>query len=179
MSNHPIAASGPREPAIRPKPIPKAIRRAVELMVWGEADDIDGKPLDLVAAAKAANVQGFILRRYLDRPAVIAYLRAQRRACLAAVSAGNPMVLADIRNNAENQMARVAAARAIEGIEDNEGGRAAATDTPGIVIRIINSIAAPTGQPMVDVTPAPATRIEPPEPPDEPPLAPAGFRWPR
>ena len=79
MDHPPLVSSAPREPQKRPKPIPVKVKTAIRLMVRGHDDDPDTKPLGLVDAAKAAGTTAYVLRRYFDRPAVIAFLRAERR----------------------------------------------------------------------------------------------------
>jgi hypothetical protein len=96
-TNYPLASAGAREPDKRPRPIPKAIKAALTLMVHG-VDDIDGKPMDLVEAARPAGVQAPLLRRYLTRPAVIAFLRAERKVFRESILAGTEHALRRVRD---------------------------------------------------------------------------------
>ena len=50
-TNPPLTASGSRD-LKRPRPIPRTVRDAIVLMVYGKLDDADCKPLDFVEAAK-------------------------------------------------------------------------------------------------------------------------------
>jgi hypothetical protein len=150
--NIPVASSGPREPVKRPRPIPKPVRAAIAMMVCG-GDAIDGAPMDLVAAAKSVGMRPDTLRRYLGRPQVIAFLRAERKAFREAVCAGNEAALQRVRDGDKhnNAMARVAAVRALEGLSesDTSSGPGRMQQGPGIVI-ILNpgGLASPTPQPM-------------------------------
>jgi hypothetical protein len=158
MPDHPpIASSAPREPNRRPQPIPAKVRAAVRAMVWGADDDPDAKPLNLVDAAKAAGIAGYVLRRYLDRPGVIAFLRSERRVFREAICAGNEGALRTIRDGAANTMSRVAAIRQLEQMEAEEDARP--TGNPaGLTIRIV-AAGAPEPPPVVDVTPEPAATL--------------------
>ena len=70
----------PRQPdRQKPRPIPADVRRVIRLMTWGDDTNPDALPLDMIAACAAANVAAYRMRRYLTRPAVIAYLRAEAR----------------------------------------------------------------------------------------------------
>lgn len=106
-------------------------------MVRGHDSDSDTKPLNLVDAAKAAGVAAWVLRKYFDRPTVIALLRSERRAFTASLIAANPAALRDIRDGAANTMARVAAIRELEALDAVDTGRTGARETPGIVISIV------------------------------------------
>src|SRR5258708_34023877 len=150
--NYPLAASGPREPVKRPKPIPKVVKEACLLMVYGDPDDEDGAPVDFISAAKAVSMRPDTLRRYLSRPAVIAFLRAERRVFRASVLAGTELALKSVRDGDghSNPMARVAAARALEQLGDDVSGQSGtASASPHITIRILSAQAS-----VVDITPS-------------------------
>jgi hypothetical protein len=146
-TNPALAASGQRDPA-KPRPIPTKIRAALELMVFGKPDDEDCTPLGFIEAAKECGIAPDIMRRWLDRAQVRAYLLGQRRAFRAAICAGNEGALADIRDKAANSMARVAAIRTLEQMDEEGGGRQPAQQSPGVTIRIIQRALPP----IVDVT---------------------------
>jgi hypothetical protein len=153
-ANYPIATAGSREPDKRPRPIPKVVREAILLMIYGDPEDEDGLPIDFISAAKAVGMQPQTLRRYLHRPQVIALLRAERRAFREAVLAGNELALQRVRDGDQhsNPMARVAAARALEQLGDVDHDRPVGTSsTPGVTIRLIAQAAPPA--PMIDVSP--------------------------
>jgi hypothetical protein len=93
-------------------------------MVCGRPEDPGGKPLDFIEAGKLAGIKPDVARRYLDRPDVIALLRAERRAFREAVCAGNESGLRKVRDTSENGMAVIGAVRALEQIgEDDEQHR--------------------------------------------------------
>jgi hypothetical protein len=142
-SNPPLTASGPRE-LKRPRPIPKAVRAAVALMVYGKLDDPDCKPLGFIEAAKLAEIAPDHMRRYLDRAEVRALLRSERRVFRDAICAGNEGALKRIRDTSANGMSVVASVRALEQIDVEAAARPSGnTPSPGIVIRIITPAAAP------------------------------------
>jgi hypothetical protein len=116
--NPPLAAAGSREPEKRPRPIPKAVRQAVILMVYGRHDDPEYKPLDFIEAAKLAGIKPDVMRRYLDRPSVRSLLRAERRTFRETICAGNEGALKRIRDNAGNGMAVIASVRALEQLDN-------------------------------------------------------------
>jgi hypothetical protein len=153
----PIRSSSPREPDRRPRPIPPKIKAVVHNLIWGRDDDPDALPMDLIAACIAAGVAPFVARRYLDRPGVIAHLRAELRKRRAIDCCGNPAALRRVRDTSQNAMAVVAAVRAMDGLQAEDAGRADGV-TPGVTIRIVNVAPQPT--PSIDVTP----NAEPSEP---------------
>ena len=105
-------------------------------MVWGNDANPDALPLDLIAACAAAGVKPYRMRRYLDRPAVIAHLRAEHRKFREVVCCGNAAALQKVRDTSENGMAIVASVRALDGMQTEEAGHADAP-TPGISIRLV------------------------------------------
>jgi hypothetical protein len=152
-TNYPLASAGPREPTVRPRPIPKVVREACLLMIYGDPDDEDGTPIDFIGAAKQVGMRPDTLRKYLTRPQVIGFLRSERRAFREAVCAGNELALQRVRDgdSHSNPMARVQAVRALEQLGDEAlGGVGTGRDHAGITIRILS----PTPQPpTIDVTP--------------------------
>ena len=74
----PLASSNPRDREKR-RPVPKPVRDAIVLMVYGRPDDPDGRPVDYIEAGKAAGIKPDIMRRWLDKPAVRALLHSERR----------------------------------------------------------------------------------------------------
>src|SRR5690348_11586368 len=130
-TNPPLTASGPRE-LKRPRPIPRNVRDAIALMVFGRLDDPDCRPLDFIEAAKTAGIKPDVMRRYLDRGEVRALLHAERRAFRDAICAGNEGALARVRDTAANSMARVAAVRALEQLDADDTAHTSPTaDKPG------------------------------------------------
>jgi hypothetical protein len=135
MPDHPpLVSSAPREPAKRPRPVPAAVKAAIRLMVYGRDD---GVPLNLLDAARAVQLKPWTLRRYFDRPAVISLLRAERRAFIATLIAGNPAALARIRDTAANTMSQVRAVDLLEAMGDETGhNRGIAAQSPHLTIVI-------------------------------------------
>jgi hypothetical protein len=156
----PFASSAPRQPdRQKPRPIPADVKRVIHLMTWGADDaDPDALPLDLIAACAAAGVKPYRMRRYLDRPSVIAHLRAEHRKFREVVCCGNTAALRKVRNTSENGMAIVAAVRALDGSQAEDVGRADAP-TAGVTIRIVTAAPAP-----IDITPRPSRIIDADEP---------------
>ena len=101
----PFASSAPRQPdRQKPRPIPADVKAVIHLMVWADDANPDALPLDLIAACAAAGVKPYRMRRYLDRPAVIAHLRAEHRKFREVVCSGNAAALRKVRNTSENGM---------------------------------------------------------------------------
>lgn len=150
----PLVASGSRDVARKPRPVPKPVRDAILLMVYGRPDDPDGAPVDFIEAGKAYNVKPDQMRRWLDRPNVRALLRAERRAYREAICAGNEGALRRVRDTSENGMSVVHSIRLLETLAD-EAARAAEPGRrePGIVI-VIESPAPRDAPVTIDVTPA-------------------------
>jgi hypothetical protein len=138
----PAASSGPREPVKRPKPVPKIVKDACLLMVYGDPDDEAGEPIDFITAAKAVGMRPDTLRRYLARPQVIAFLRAERRAFREAICSGNELALRRVRDKSPNGMATIGAVRALEQLsEEAAPGRPGQhPQAPGLWI-VINTTA--------------------------------------
>jgi hypothetical protein len=148
----PFASSAPRQPdRQRLRPIPADVKAVIHLMVWGDDANPDALPLDLIAACAVACVQPYRMRRYLDRPAVIAHLRAEHRKFREVVCCGNAAALRKVRNESPNGLAVVASVRALAGMQAEEAARADAP-SPGVTIRIIST---PQPAPIVDITPRP------------------------
>ena len=143
-----IAAAGPRDPVKRPRPIPKAVRAAILLMVYGKPDDPDCGPVDFVAAAKLVDLKPFVLRRYFDRGAVRALLLSERRAFRAMICSGNEAALKDIRDKSANFTARIGAIRTLEELADSDASHSRNSPTPGVTINILP---APPSRELVDV----------------------------
>jgi hypothetical protein len=141
-ANPPLTAAGPREPK-RTRSIPRNVRAALDLMVYGRPDDEDAKPVDFIEAAKDCDIRPDIMRRWLDRAQVRAYLLASRRTFRAAICSANEGALQTIRDTAANSMARVAAIRTLEALDEEASTRPPGTATPGVIIRIVHQVSAP------------------------------------
>jgi hypothetical protein len=162
--NPPLRASGPRE-LKRPRPIPRTVRDAIVLMVYGKLDDPDCKPLDFIEAAKLAGIKPDVMRRYLDRAEVRILLRNERRAFRDAICAGNEGALRRVRDKSANGMATVAAVRALEQIDEVDATRPAVIHQPGITIRLVNVVAGTNDAPTVINAPAIESKLTVPEDP--------------
>jgi len=140
----PVAASGAREPQRAARRIPSKVRACVVAMVN------DG--LDLVAASQLHGMRPATLRTWLHRPEIAALVREERRVYRLAISCATERALVDVRDNAENSMARVSAAKAIVEIDRDEYARPAADwVSPGITLKFV-TYQAPQPAP-IDITP--------------------------
>jgi hypothetical protein len=145
----PFASSAPRQPdRQQARPIPADVKAVVHLMVWGDDANPDALPLDLIAACAAAGVKPYRMRRYLDRPSVIAHLRAEHRKFREVTCCGNTAALRRVRDTSPNGMAIVASCRALDGQQSEDTGRVSGP-SPGIVLNIH-----PPTPAIVDITPA-------------------------
>jgi hypothetical protein len=142
MFGTPVAASR-REPT-RAVRLPEGVRLAIIEMVETGAD--------FISAAKSNGLQPQTMRRWLSRTECISFLRRERARFRATVCAQNEAILAQIRDDSDNQMARVHAIKTLEQL-DEEGSMRRSTDlpTPGVTIRIVN--VAPQPPPIIDITP--------------------------
>ena len=135
----PIRASD-REPK-RVQPIPRAVRAAVLAMIYGDpaAGDDDVAPLSFVQAAKIAQIQPYVLRRWLDKPAIIQLIRSERAIFRRALCAGNELALANIRDRGQNDAARVRSVLALEAIDGAAAIQSRGMhERPGITINIVH-----------------------------------------
>jgi hypothetical protein len=105
--------------------------------------------LDFVAASRLHDVRPATMRMWLHRPEIAALVRAERKAYRLAISCGTERALVEVRDNREgNQMARVAAAKAICEIDRDEYARPAADRvSPGITLKFV-TYAAPAQAPQ-------------------------------
>ncbi len=159
----PLVASGSREMK-RPRSVPKLVREAIKLMVFGLPDDPDGKPIDFVTAGRRVGLKSFVLRRYFDRAEVRSLLRSERRAFRKMINSGNELALRRVRDTSENGMAVIGAVR---GLEDLDAADVVQTrnqgQTPGVVIVITapreNTLPEPV--PVAAIEHAPPADAEP------------------
>jgi hypothetical protein len=153
-ANPPLVASGAREPdKQRPRPIPRAIRDMIALMVYGQVDDPDCRALDFIEAARQCGIKPDIARKWLDRSEVRKLLLAERRVFRDAVCAGNEGALKRVRDKSENGMAVIGAVRTLENLaEETVHGARGSVTTPGLVIQIVQA-PAPREPFTIDVKP--------------------------
>jgi hypothetical protein len=92
---------------------------------------------EFVAAGKLAGISPDHARRWLDKPAVRALLRAERRTYREALCAGNEHALRKVRDQSENAMAVCAAVRTLENIAvEAEARSPSQQERPGLVVII-------------------------------------------
>jgi hypothetical protein len=134
-------------PAVRPpravvdrerrKTLPPAVKDAIRLMIWGNPEDPDAGPLEFDAAAKVAKIKPYLLRRKLDTPAARAFIRAERALFRSVICMRNEHVLAEVRDRSPNSMARVAAVKTLENLEEEHHGTSRGIPTmPGLCVII-------------------------------------------
>jgi hypothetical protein len=144
----PFAASPRREPD-RARRIPESVKAACLMMIE--------EGLDFIAAAKANGLKPDSMRRYLNAPQVVAFIRKERARFRASVCSANEYVLQEIRDNGENTMARVRAVQVLEQLDEVSTMRRTGEQvSPGICIVIHQR--PQSESPTVDVTaPRPTT----------------------
>jgi hypothetical protein len=158
-TNPPLTASGSRE-LKRLRPIPRPVRTAITLMVYGKIEDPDCAPLDFITAAKLSGIKPDVMRRWLDRAEVRALLRSERRAFREAICAGNEAALQRVRDKSANGMVTVAAVRALEQIDEAEPHRRGPQESPHVTIRIVQ-VAAPAAASITTIEAKPVLEVEP------------------
>jgi hypothetical protein len=135
MLNTALALPNQQPQRIRDKEIRGKMRVALNAMVW--------EGLLINEAAIRAGLTTTAIRYALQRPHVLEYLRRERQVLRASVCSRNELVLAEVRDNSENSMARIAAVKALEQIDNAEMpsllGRSARS--PGVIIVIGNQSA--------------------------------------
>jgi hypothetical protein len=129
------------------------LRRAIQSMVWEAARRSD--------AALAAGMTDHSLRAALKKPHVMGALLHEMQVLRSSERPRNISALVQVRDNSENDMARVSAAKTLEALSEESTDRARGTVTlPGLIIEIHNPSPADRAQDrLVDVTP-PARQIE-------------------
>lgn len=126
----------------RPFQVTGKLKVAIEAMVW--------LALPRAQAAEHAGLTEHGLYKALRKPPVRAAYLAELEVLRTSERARNIHTLAEVRDQTDNQMARVQAVKALEQMDEQDvsRGRSTATNHPGLVI-VINS-----GQP--GATPEPA-----------------------
>ncbi|MFY9771030.1 MAG: hypothetical protein WAK67_22915 [Xanthobacteraceae bacterium] len=156
-TSQPVRASGSLEMR-RPKPIPGKVKEACLAMIYGRPDDAEAGPLDFVQAAKVAGIRPNILRKWLHKPTVVAFIRRERSAFRTAICAANEFALRKVRDESANGMSVVASVRALQDLDETEVAHSRGTQqTPGIVIVISppRENIAPEPVTVIDATPLP------------------------
>jgi hypothetical protein len=139
--------------------IRKRLKYALDAMIWGGPD---GQLVDYVAAAKLANISTRIMRKNLERPHVLRYLRTQREVFRASLSSKSLWHLDQISSQRVNMNAAFAACRAVLG-QDEQSRLPTADSSPYVTIKILN-VAAPT--PPVTIEAKPVAELETDDPHD-------------
>jgi hypothetical protein len=113
------------------------LKAAIDRMVWFG----DRRAL----AADAAGMKDHSLRQALRKPHVKAAYRAELAALRESERARNTHAQVDVRDNSDNAMARVAAAKELErsATEQSPFAGQGIQTQPGMVVVIVNSPAAP------------------------------------
>jgi hypothetical protein len=142
-----------------PRKVTGRLRAALIEMVW--------KGSRRAEAAEAASMTDHSLREALRKPHVKAFYLGELGTLRESTRAKNFHRLDDIAETSSNDMARVAAVKAMEAISDEQQTRGSASATPGVTIRIVNQVAAPQAT-VVDVTPLRTIEHEPEPAEDDP-----------
>jgi hypothetical protein len=105
------------------------LKAALDAMVW------DGLKRDDAAAKAGLSIHG--LREALRRPHVRHHYLAQLEVLRTSARARNIHVLEEIRDDSGNAMARVQAVKALEQLDNEQQGSAAARTSPGFAIVVV------------------------------------------
>ena len=130
-------ADRPKQIDTRVNRIQGRLKAALDKMVWDA--------MDYATAAQAVHFTTAAMRKALQRPHVLAYIRNEREVLRASLSPSNIHRLREIRD-AANNMPAVNAIKVLELIGD-EQPNSNKTTSPGVTIRILNQtavVAAPT-----------------------------------
>jgi hypothetical protein len=148
----PFAATGPRSPTKRPRGIPQAVQAAGLLMIH--------EKVDFVTAARANGLQPDTMRRWLNRPELVSFLRRESAAFCQAICAGNLHALRAIRDEpGGNAVAKVNSVKLLEDLNERASMRRSGdTPGPGITIRVLNVVQ--DAKQAIDVTPAKVPLID-------------------
>lgn len=138
----PPSAERVRAPATRDEPKRKEIggklKRALDRMVFGDPDT--GEPCEWDEAARSEGFNIRAMRKALERPHVLRYLREQKQVFRQSVSASNILHARRIRNQRDNQMASLGAIKLLEQMDERAPAHSGAQKnvTPGVVV-VINA----------------------------------------
>jgi hypothetical protein len=115
---------------VKPSDISRKVRDAIDAMIW--------RGIKFDEAAREVGMSVRNMRLALERPAVLSYLRRQKQVMRESASGANVLALTEVRDQRDNQMARVQAVKALEQLADVEQARGGAQQAmPGLVIRIV------------------------------------------
>lgn len=114
--------------------VPAKIRAAVELLL-----ELAGPPDYAKLAKQVGYCSAAELRRWLNKPQSIRYLRNRKQERLEAINAANPEALRRVRDESGNSMAKVQAVRALESMGEqmeHQAGAPSGQVAAGFVILI-------------------------------------------
>lgn len=117
-----------KEPAKRKQLGPK-LRKVISLMVH------EGMEMD--KAARAANTSTRAIRKALERPHVLAYVKRTKEVFRASISSQNIFHAAKIRNKSGNAMAKLGAIKLLEGMSDEPNVTGTRSQAPGVVVVVV------------------------------------------
>lgn len=152
MSDTSLATFDPS--TVAPSDLPTAhrvtgkVRTALDAMIWGA--------LPRREAAAKAGISEHGLYKALRKPPVRAYYLAGLDVLRTSERARNIHTLAEVRDQTSNQMARVAAVKALEQLDDQPANAAARAISPGFIIQVITpsaSAALMPHQPHIEAKP--------------------------
>jgi hypothetical protein len=154
VSNTTLATQSQRQPAEhKAEPalkITRKVRDAITAMVW------EGLPR--ADAATKAGISEHGLYKALRKPPVKAYYLRELEVLRTSERARNFHTLCEVRDQRDNQMARVNAVKALEQV-DEISERASSIRSPGVVIQIVNQ--GPNDpKPLITLDHVPNTRSE-------------------
>jgi hypothetical protein len=137
-----------------PKAVQGKLKVALDLLVYGH----EGKALDWNEAAQEAGMTVRAMRKALEKPHVQQYLREQKHVFRSSVSAANILVARSIRDDGENDNARMKAISYLDGEGQQQqqhtpGGQVV---MPGVVVQVtVNAGPAPVDDiGIIEVNPA-------------------------
>lgn len=126
-----------RREASKPMRVTGRLKQALDMMVWNNATDYE--------AAIQTGMTLAALRLALQRPHVRSYFRSEHASLRERENPRNTHTLLEVRDQTDNQMARVQAVRTMMAMDEQVfGGRSnsANTSTPGVVIVIQGAVTA-------------------------------------
>ena len=128
-----------KPPAYVPQ-VTKLVKAVIELMVE------QGTPWN--EAANSLGISARTMRKALDKPHVIKYLRERKYVFREAISAANPVRLARIADQTDNHAAAVNAIRTLERMND-DAGDTTSRPSPGFALVIVNAANSQLAEPIV------------------------------
>lgn len=120
-----------RREAATPGKVTGRLKRALDLMVWDNITDNE--------AAVQTGLTVTAIRLALRRPHVRAHYHSQLEVLRTRESSRTIHTFIEVRDQKSNQMARVAAGKALQQLEDQPQGAGARSSSPGFVIQIVNA----------------------------------------